>query len=351
MFTFDRYRQYSHENFPAYIINSTQAKSLLYCGMNYLNLRTICFFIFCMVTLSVTAQKKEAYYDYSWKPADPLKARFYSTVEKTDSGWFRNDYFLGTMKLQMQALYEDSSCEITNGRSVFFYANGKVSSVGRMVHDKNEGVCLSFYYNGMMSDSALYHNGRPVGNRMGWHRNGIISDSIVHVNDSVDVAFSWFDNGVPSAAGYVLKGRQNGKWQYFHRTGGLAALEVYQNGKLVSAEYHNEDGTTHTDTAKSHRPASFKGGVQGWLQYLQKNLYWPSNLQFSNGDMAVVVVDMVIGEDGKVESADIDTPFHPAFDDIALKIVKNSPPWQPAISHNRRVKSHFRQPVTFRQTE
>jgi TonB family protein len=327
------------------------ASFVILFSLKRLTVKINCFIVCLVISLQATAQKTTMYYDYLWHPCDPLKARFYGELEKTDSGWLRKDYFLGNKRLQMQALYEDSACKIHNGQVLFYYANGRLSSRGQMVHNKNEGVCVSFHANGMMSDSAFYHDGRPVGYDFRWHANGMMLDSIAHINDSMDVKVSWFDNGSPDAAGYLLHGKMQGKWQFFHKNGKLAAKEVYERGKLISCEYYNEDEKMQTDTSKVHAGATFKGGLAGWQKYLQNNLYWPNGYAFTNGDMAVVVVDITINEDGKPENTEVSVPFHPEFDSIALKILRNSPNWQPAMNHNRKVKSRFSQPVTFRQTE
>ncbi len=311
--------------------------------------------IYCLgillATFEALAQKTESYYDWQWKPCESIKARFYSTLEKTDSGWLRFDYFLSGPKLQMKALFADSTCEIYNGTSVFLFPNGQVSRMGRQIHNKREGVCLRFHSNGMMADSAFYHNDVPQGINMGWWPNGTLRDSIAHVNDSMDVQVSWFDTGVPSGAGYLLHGKMHGKWQFFHKSGQIAAIESYDHGKALAKQFFKEDGTPQTDTSKGLSAASFKGGGNAWQKWLSSKLVWPTGYQFSNGDMAVTVVDIVIDEDGKVESAEVSTPFHPEFDKLAIAVIRHSPNWTPAIHHNRRVKSYFRQPVTFRQEE
>ena len=44
--------------------------------------------VVCVTSLS--AQKIEKYYDYTWKEVqDPTRARFYSLIEKKDSVWSR----------------------------------------------------------------------------------------------------------------------------------------------------------------------------------------------------------------------------------------------------------------------
>jgi antitoxin component YwqK of YwqJK toxin-antitoxin module len=135
----------------------------------------------------VFAQKTEAFYDYFWKPTTPENARYFSIIEKTDSGWLHSDYYISTKQLQMRALFADEAGKIRNGNSLYFFANGRPSVVGRIVNNKQEGVCVRYHSNGMLSDSAFFRNGQVVDTRFRWHRNGYIADSIRKVNDSMYV--------------------------------------------------------------------------------------------------------------------------------------------------------------------
>lgn len=252
----------------------------------------------------------------------------------------------------MQALYEDKDCKINNGNMYYFHSNGNPSQQGRMLHGKREGVCVSYHFNGVMADSACFHNDLPTGSRMMWHPNGYMADSIYHIKDSIDVHIQWFDDGAPAAGGYEVMGKPDGKWKYYHHNGTLAGEVMYNKGKITSCNYFNEDGSPQPDTAKANSEARFKkGGDKGWLNYLHKNLYWPENLGFSEDGVVTVGVSFVITEEGKITDAKVYLPFHIEFDKIALKIINNSPDWQPTIKHNRRVKQYIRQPVSFLQEE
>ncbi len=314
-------------------------------------MRHFIFLVCIAMSFQALSQKIETYYDYNWKPCDLLNARFFSVLEKKDSGWHRLDYFVANKQLQMDAMYEDSACKIRNGKVVFFHPNGKLSELSHFIHNKKEGICVNFYSDGTMADSADYHNGIPIGVKLAWHRNGFIADSTAHVNDSMDIRVSWFDNGRPSLAGYYIKGKANGKWKFFNKSGNLSAEEIYNHGHLINKKDYDETGTLKSDTTSNDRPASFNGGKEAWNHYVEKKLYWPNGYRFVDGDMAVVVIQVVIGENGKVEHAEVVTPFHPEFDRIALKVIEQSPPWQPEILHNRAVKYSFRQSVAFRQIQ
>jgi antitoxin component YwqK of YwqJK toxin-antitoxin module len=298
-----------------------------------------------------SGQTKETYYDFFWKESTPENATYYSIKLKTDSGWLQSDYYIRTKKLQMSALFSDEASKIHNGHAYFFYANGLPSIVGTMINNKQEGVCVSYHPNGMMSDSALFKNGKVVDKRFRWHSNGTMADSISRINDSSYVQIGWFEDGKISHAGYLVNEKKHGRWKYFHYNGQVSALETHDKGKLSKAEYFDEQGQLLKDTSMVNRDASILGGQAAWTKYLQRNLYWPKGLEFNTPASVTVGISFWVDENGQVSDANIYVPFHDEFDKIALKIIKNSPKWIPAISHNRKVRVEKRQPVMFSQPE
>ena len=271
-----------------------------------------------------------------------------ASINQTDSGWVRKDFFVGTKKLQMSGLYGDQGTKLKKGWFNYYYANGILSSGGQYVNDKKQGLWFSYHRNGMMSDSTVYNNGAETGTSIGWFPNGFMADSIVYDNN-VATAINWFDNGVVSSAGHLLNGKRTGPWQFFHRNGNQAAFETYDAGKLISYKYFDENGVE--GKAVSDRDAEFTGGNEAWQKYLAKHLYFPDRYKLTNTDRVTVVIAATIDEDGKVTDVFVDIPFDPRFDNIAIDIMKKSPPWVPAIFHNRRMKFYVRQPITFLQEE
>jgi hypothetical protein len=299
-------------------------------------------------SLHLPGQKLEKYFDYNWKPCDPDMARFYSLIENTDSGWLRQDYFIIESRMQMKGLFRDSACTIKNGGFYFFHANGQLQSVGRYKDNKKEGQWLLYYPNGFMSDSSVYAADEITGISLKWHNNGFLSDSTEYKEDGTGISFSWFDDGSISSAGRLSASHKPfGKWQYFHRNGKLSAVEVYDNGRLVDRKYFSEDGTPKYDISDETTGAFFPGGVGEWLKFLDNTLYFPRGYKLVNGDKAAIVVDFTIDENGNLKDVNLQTPFHPVFNDIVIKGLKKSPKWIPAMDHNRRVKYHHIQTIIF----
>jgi antitoxin component YwqK of YwqJK toxin-antitoxin module len=303
-----------------------------------------------LATLVSYGQKIEKFYDYHWEPVAPNEARFYSLITKTDSGWYRLDYYIHERSLQMKGLFEDSACKVRNGYFYFFYPNHSPSVFGRYLHGKKEGTWFTLFDNGTVQDSAFYHEGNLTGTHLRWYENGYPQDSAVFNADGSGVEISWFDNGNPSSAGRYAGGyQQQGTWQYFHKNGRLSAQEKYDHGKLVGGKYFDEQGIEETGAVPVDRKAEFKGGQNAWARFLGKKLYFPSQYKFINGDKAVVIVSGEISEEGKMENVKVTTSLAPTFDRIALKTVQSSPDWIPAMNHNRKVKFQFSQPVVFNQ--
>lgn len=306
--------------------------------------------LFIFLTSLACAQKVEEYYDYNWKRCEPEQARYYALIEKTDSGWHRRDFFIHEGSLQMDGYYADSSCKVRQGQFYYFHPNLKLESAGEYVKDRHEGVWVRYYDNGMMHDSSFYINDNLTGYYFAWHKNGYISDSAFYNENGSGYSITWFDNGNPSSAGRFSAGyKMHGKWQFFHRNGRLSAVEIYNEGKLLSKEYYDETGNLETDTTSKDSEATFPGGMQAWKKYMIRHLWFPDQYKIDNADKAVVVVDASIDEEGNVTDVELYAPLHPAFDRIAIEMMQHAPKWIPAVQHNRKVKYRIRQAVIFEQ--
>jgi len=183
---------------------------------------------------------------------------------------------------------------------------------------------------------------------LSWFPNGYQSDSIVLNEDTSGVQVSWFDYGIPAAAGrYSADMKKQGKWNYFHKNGNISSIEIYNQSKLINKQYYNENGEIMPDTTCTDKQAQFKGGTEAWLKYISNQIYFPTGYKIINADATKVVVNFTVNEEGEFENVFTSTPFDKVFDSIAEKAIKKSPNWIPAIKHNRRVKTTFNQVFNF----
>lgn len=97
--------------------------------------------------------------------------------------------------------------------------------------------------------------------------------------------------------------------------------------------------------------AAFPGGESAWRNYLQKNLN--GNTPVDNGadeGTYTVIVKFVVSKDGSL--SDVNCENDPGFGmcQEAIRVIKKTKNWTPAIQNGRNVHAYRRQPITFQVT-
>jgi periplasmic protein TonB len=101
------------------------------------------------------------------------------------------------------------------------------------------------------------------------------------------------------------------------------------NGPLMKVEIESE----------------YPGGGAAWLRYLKRNLQYPQ-IAIDNEVQGYVVVQFIVDREGNV--SDVQAVSGP--DELraeAVRVIKKSGKWTPAIQNGHQVKSYKRQPIGF----
>ncbi|MEI6264467.1 MAG: M56 family metallopeptidase [Sphingobacteriia bacterium] len=103
---------------------------------------------------------------------------------------------------------------------------------------------------------------------------------------------------------------------------------------------------------KTEVPASFPGGKDAWLKYLQRNL--KLDLPVEKGappGTYTVIVSFIVASDGGISNvkADNDPGYQTAEE--AVRIIVKGPKWAPAKQNGKAVTSQVKQSVTFKISE
>jgi protein TonB len=128
---------------------------------------------------------------------------------------------------------------------------------------------------------------------------------------------------------------------------GITAPPVSDAGKgVVEAPKDNEDyDKTFT---KVEIESTFPGGPAAWLRYLNKNLRFPDEA-VNNEISGTVVVQFIVDKEGNVSDVEaISGPDAGGLRDEAVRVIRKSGKWQPAIQNGRQVKSYKKQPIVFK---
>ena len=187
-----------------------------------------------------------------------------------------------------------------------------------------------------------YILGNQIGTSLSWCPNSYLSDSIYSNDDGSGFSVSWFDNGSISSRGkYSVGHKQDGLWKYYHINGKNSFLETYFDSKLIDRKYFDEEGIPMNDKINHDRQTRFSDNYNDWSKYLDKKIYYPFNEEIIHGVSVIIIVNFNVNEDGMVENVYTSTTFSEKFDRESENAIKESPQWDAAIEHNRKVKFNF----------
>ena len=92
--------------------------------------------------------------------------------------------------------------------------------------------------------------------------------------------------------------------------------------------------------------SSYPGGPGAWMRYLNKTFRYPQEAQ-DNEIQGTVVVQFIVDKAGVV--SDVEAISGPKeLRDEAVRVIKKSGSWTPAVQNGRQVKSYKKQPIQFR---
>ena len=89
------------------------------------------------------------------------------------------------------------------------------------------------------------------------------------------------------------------------------------------------------------------GGMAGLMQYLSKNIKYPTIAQ-ENGTQGRVIVQFVVNKDGSIVDAKVVRSVDPYLDKEALRVINTMPKWKPGRQKGQPVAVKFTVPVMFR---
>lgn len=126
---------------------------------------------------------------------------------------------------------------------------------------------------------------------------------------------------------------------------GIVAPPV-DDGKGV-VEAPKRDNTDYDQTfTKVEIESSYPGGPGAWARYLNKTLRYPQEAQ-DNEIQGAVVVQFIVDKAGTV--TDVEAVSGPnELREEAVRVIKKSGKWTPAVQNGRQVKSYKKQPIVFR---
>lgn len=248
------------------------------------------FLILCILSvLSALAQKSEVLsYDKDWQPTDPKKYVFIIEQKKVnDTCWEWNYYKFAAPRFLSKQFRQKQGGDV-NGNYIVYGKNGTVDTAGYYQNGKKHGVWTIIATNRRLLSQMKYED-----------------DVLVWTKDSTQ----------------------------------------------VNEERQRRDDSirkARTDTVVIH--SQFPGGLAAWKNYLGSNLRYPKEA-LDTDVQGTVLVRFIVTESGKLTNIELahSVEFH--LDREALRLIRVSPDWTPAIVEGKKVKTSITQPIVFRFAE
>ena len=118
-------------------------------------------------------------------------------------------------------------------------------------------------------------------------------------------------------------------------------------GIYVTVEVFEEEPAVQTIFVGVENMPDFPGGQAALMQYLAKNIKYPTFAQ-ENGTQGRVIVQFVVNRDGSIVDAKVVRSVDPYLDKEALRVINTMPKWKPGMQRGKPVRVKFTVPVMYR---
>ena len=112
-------------------------------------------------------------------------------------------------------------------------------------------------------------------------------------------------------------------------------------------EEHLEFGDAEPVFMVVEEMPEFPGGNTELMKFLAKNIKYPAEAQ-QKGEQGRVIVQFVVGKDGKLSDIKIMRSISPTLDAEAIRVIKAMPDWKPGTQRGQAVNVKFNIPISFR---
>jgi TonB family protein len=248
-----------------------------------------------------------------------------------------------------------------------YYKNGKLKLATTTLVNQfatlYQGKYQAYFPDGTVMRIGGFFDGVPVGREISYYPNGKFYESITHLPEA---KISYDELSDPTgkelvkngrgdwiefdelfkdtlAKGKVESGNKTGIWD--EKQGDDLKIKIdHTKGTRIPTEYFCKlDGVSFV---KLDEPPSFVGGTMAFYRFLGKVIRYPAYAR-ERGIQGKVLIGFRVSEKGELSDFKILRSVDKSIDDEALRSVKASPIWKPAMIGGKAVSVPFSVPVSF----
>jgi TonB family protein len=239
-----------------------------------------------------------------------------------------------------------------------------------------EGLLTTFFPNGNLKETANYIKGQQTDTTTNYFPNGKLFSIKVYITpDKKDKQLTKpvsvvqiltvkdstgkdiVTNGNGEYIGYdddfkeiiekgpIKNGQQDGIWIGKSKGNFSKYTETFANGKLISGESTDEENVSYKYTQSQIQPV-YKGGINKFYNYLSGHTRYPPSC-YKAGIQGVAIMRFVVEKDGTLTDIKVVNFVHPDLAAEAIRVMKNSPKWNPGIWKGKAVRVAYNIPLSF----
>lgn len=157
------------------------------------------------------------------------------------------------------------------------------------------------------------------------------------------------ENGNMYLDGEYHNNKKHGDWRYYNDTGKVLLTRVYEYDSLIKSEEPKIEENKKMELLPGEEEASFGSGKNDWSNYITKTLN--PDVSFNIKTKGRIKVSFIVDTSGKTTHIYLRRSALFILDEEGLRIIRNSPLWNPAFQKGRKVKAYRIQPLTFMPPE
>src|SRR6476661_3916187 len=263
-----------------------------------------------LISGAATAQKKQNVYllknnDVEVKIQD--SADYIRIIEEPDSGdrnYVLREYYKSGKLKRMGKVSSFSRGLIYEGQLGYYDSTGKKSIIESYNNGSLTGEAYYFYPSGKPKKVILYDEAKATASA----GNIIPTFKIVDfyspegehlVADGNGYYKETDKNGVIMEEGKVENFRKNGQWKGYQWNPQNVYSETYTDGKLISGSI--TDGTHTINYTTEKKWPQYKGGMQGFYEFVGKTFMYP-RIDRERGVSGRVVLGFIVEKDGSISN-------------------------------------------------
>jgi periplasmic protein TonB len=97
----------------------------------------------------------------------------------------------------------------------------------------------------------------------------------------------------------------------------------------------------------AEKTPEFPGGLTGFNNYLARTIRYPSDARAGN-IQGRVIITMIVEKDGSLSNIKVVKGVYPSLDNEAIRVLKISPKWNPAMQNGHLVRFSYATPISFK---